>query len=196
MESKKSCPWPGNDFLMNQYHDREWGVPVHDDKKLFEFFLLDTFQAGLSWKTILHRRGNFRKAFADFDVESVAAFDEKDVDRLLNDRGIIRNRLKILAAISNARHFLEVQKERGSFDRYIWQFVNGKTILNHRKNPSEIPATSKESDAISRDLKRRGFKFCGSTICYAFMQAAGMVNDHLTTCFRHKEIAEKLKGGF
>lgn len=184
--AKKQCTWPGQDDLMIQYHDEEWGVPVHDDRKLFEFLVLDAFQAGLSWKTILHRRKNFAKAFANFDYKKVAKFDEAKEQELLQDEGIIRNKLKVKATIINAKLFMEVQKEFGSFDKYIWQFTGGKTIDHKRKDTHEIPATSPESDAMSKDLKKRGFKFVGSTICYAFMQAAGMVNDHLITCTCHK----------
>jgi len=182
----KQCIWPGDDPLMIKYHDEEWGVPVHDDRKLFEFLVLDAFQAGLSWKTILHRRENFRKAFANFDYKKVAKFDEDKEAELLQDEGIIRNKLKVKGTTINAKMFLEVQKEFGSFDAYIWQFTNGTTINGKRKSSTEIPATSPESDAMSKDLKKRGFKFVGSTICYAFMQAAGMVNDHLVTCSCHK----------
>ena len=182
----KQCPWPGDDALMIQYHDEEWGVPLHDDQKLFEFLVLDAFQAGLSWKTILHRRENFRKAFANFDYKKVAKFDEAKEAALLQNEGIIRNKLKVKGTIVNAIKFLEVQKEFGSFDKYIWQFTNGKTIDGKRKDRSEVPATSPESDAMSKDLKKRGFKFVGSTICYAFMQASGMINDHLLSCSCHK----------
>ncbi|HRG73919.1 MAG TPA: DNA-3-methyladenine glycosylase I [Leptospiraceae bacterium] len=187
-QNKKRCDWTGNDDLMNEYHDKEWGVPVHDDKKHFEFLILDAFQAGLTWKTILYRREGFRKTFADFDVEKVARFSEKKLEKLMQDTGIIRNRLKIWGSVQNAKSFIQIQKEFGSFDKYIWQFTNNKTIQNKFKTMKEMPATSKESDAMSKDMKKRGFTFVGSTICYAYMQAAGMVNDHLTTCFRHKEI--------
>lgn len=173
---------------MIKYHDEEWGVPVHDDRPLFEYMILDAFQAGLSWRTVLHKRENFRKAFDNFDPKKISNFGKKDYERLLNDAGIIRNRAKINAAIVNAERFLEVQKEFGSFDKYIWQFTNGKTKVNKFKNLSDIPAKSKESDEMSRDLIKRGFKFVGSTICYAFMQASGMINDHLTTCFRYSYI--------
>jgi len=179
-----SCTWPGNDPLMNEYHDKEWGVPVHDDRKLFEFLVLDAFQAGLSWKTILHRREGFRAAFHNFDAARIADYTDDDFNRLMEDTGIIRNRAKIRGTIKNAQIFLEVQKEFGSFDAYIWQFTNRKTIINHFTESTEIPATSPESDAMSKDMKRRGFSFCGSTICYAFMQASGMINDHLEGCFR------------
>jgi DNA-3-methyladenine glycosylase I len=181
---ENTCTWPGNDPLMNEYHDNEWGVPVHDDRKLFEFLVLDAFQAGLSWKTILHRREGFRRAFLNFDAEKIAAFGDDDYNRLMQDKGIIRNRAKIRGTIKNAQMFLKVRQEFGSFDSYIWQFTNGKTIINHFTEPTQIPATSPESEAMSRDMKKRGFTFCGSTICYAFMQAAGMVDDHLERCFR------------
>ena len=182
------CTWADGDTLMAEYHDGEWGVPVHDDRKLFEFLVLDAMQAGLSWLIVLRKRESFRRAFADFDPERVAAFAEADVERLLADPGIVRNRLKVHAAIGNAKAFLEVQREFGSFDRYIWQFVGGRPLVNRLQSLNHIPATSKESDAMSKDMKRRGFTFCGSTICYAFMQAAGLVNDHLVTCFRHREV--------
>lgn len=185
-KSIKRCTWPGDDEKMIHYHDHEWGVPVHDDKKHFEFLILDAFQAGLSWKTILHRRDGFRKAFADFDVVKVAKFSDKKVEILMNDEGIIRNRLKITGTIKNAKAFIQIQKEFGSFNEYIWQFTNFKTINKKRKSTSDIPATTDESDAMSKDLKKRGFTFVGSTICYAYMQAAGMVNDHTVKCFRHK----------
>lgn len=181
---ENTCTWPGNDPLMNEYHDNEWGVPVHDDRKLFEFLVLDAFQAGLSWKTILHRREGFRRAFLNFDAEKIAAFGDDDYNRLMQDKGIIRNRAKIRGTIKNAQMFLKVRQEFGSFDSYIWQFTNGKTIINHFTEPTQIPATSPESEAMSKDMKKRGFTFCGSTICYAFMQAAGMVDDHLERCFR------------
>lgn len=187
-----TCPWPSNDPLMIKYHDTEWGVPLHDDCKLFEFMVLDAFQAGLSWKTILHRRDGFHHAFDNFDVKKIAAYSEEKIQELLGDTGIIRNRLKIFATVENARHFLEIQKEFGSFDRYIWQFTGYKTIVNHWEKLKEIPVSTLESDAMSKDLKKRGFRFVGTTICYAFMQAAGMVNDHLANCFRHGEV-EKCK---
>lgn len=180
------CPWPGmeSDPLYRAYHDTEWGVPVHDERRWFEFLILEGAQAGLSWATILHKRANYRKAFVRFDPKKVARFGARDVRRLLQDAGIVRNRLKINAAIINARAFLAVQKEFGSFDRYIWRFVNGKPRRNRRRR-SQVPARTRISDAMSRDLKDRGFKFVGSTICYAFMQATGLVDDHLTDCFRH-----------
>ena len=183
---EKICNWPGNDPLMIEYHDTEWGVPVHEDRKLFEFLVLDAFQAGLSWKTILHRREGFRKAFENFDAVKIAAYTDTDFDRLMIDTGIIRNRAKIRGTIKNAKLFLEVQKEFGSFDAYIWQFTGGKTIVNHWSNLKQLPATSSESDAMSKDMKKRGFAFCGSTICYAFMQAAGLIDDHLDGCVKKR----------
>ena len=185
---RKRCAWAGSDPRMIEYHDREWGVPLHDDRQLFEFLILEGMQAGLNWSIILNKRENFRKAFHGFDPARVAKYTAKDVKRLLADAGIIRNRLKIAAAITNAQRFLEVQKEFGTFDRYIWQFVGGKPIKNRFRSLSEIPAKTKESDALSKDLQRRGFKFVGSTICYAHMQATGMVNDHTIDCFRYNEI--------
>src|ERR1700759_1657697 len=171
------CHWPGTDELYIKYHDEEWGKEVHDDKTLFEFLVLESAQAGLSWITILRRRENYRKAFADFDVKKVAAFTEKDVERLMNDEGIIRNRLKVLAAINNAKLFIEVQKEFGSFDKYLYSFMpDGKPIMNY---PTQVVPSTPISDAISKDMKKRGFKFFGTTICYAHMQATGMVNDHI-----------------
>ncbi len=188
MTAKQRCPWPGADARMLRYHDEEWGVPLHDDRKLFEFLVLDAFQAGLSWSCVLHKRENFRAAFAGFEPRLIAAFEEAKINSLLADPGIIRNRLKVLATISNARAFLAVQEEFGSFDPYIWQFTQGKTLANAWTEESRIPVRSAESDAMSKDLKSRGFKFAGSTICYAFMQAAGMVNDHLVSCYRHREV--------
>ena len=185
-----TCPWPTNDWLMIEYHDKEWGIPLHDDHKLFEFMLLDAFQAGLSWKTILHRREGFRKAFAEFDPVKVAAFDEVKIQELMQDAGIIRNQSKIRSSVSNAKAFLIVQQEFGTFDKYIWQFTGGKTIVSHLNGLSAMPTSTLESDAMSKDLKKRGFKFVGTTICYAFMQAAGMVNDHLVYCFRYKELSK------
>jgi DNA-3-methyladenine glycosylase I len=182
------CTWPGNDKLMQEYHDLEWGVPVLDDKKHFEFLILESFQAGLSWKTILHRRKGFKKAFANFDYKKVAKFTQKDVQRLMKDEGIIRNRAKITCMIENAKAFMEIQKEFGSFNTYVWQFVNNKPIQGRLRTQKDIQATSKESDAMALDMKKRGFKFRGSTICYANMQAIGMVNDHVQTCKRFKEI--------
>ena len=179
-----TCTWPGNDPLMIDYHDTEWGVPVHDDRKLFEFLVLDAFQAGLSWKTILHRREGFRMAFENFDADRIALYGDEDYNRLLNDSGIIRNKAKIRGTIKNARAFLKVQEEFSTFDAYIWQFTGGKTMVNHWTESNQIPATSPESDSMSADMKKRGFAICGSTICYAFMQAAGMIDDHLEGCFR------------
>ncbi len=173
---------------MIRYHDTEWGVPLHDDRKLFEFLVLDAFQAGLSWAIVLKKREGFRRAFSSFEPRRVAKYDGRKVRALLADAGIIRNRLKIEATIANARAFLAVQREFGSFDRYIWQFVGGKTKENRWRTLKQLPARSRESDAMSKDLKERGFRFVGSTICYAFMQAAGMVNDHLVGCFRHREL--------
>lgn len=185
---KTRCDWTGESDLMIAYHDEEWGVPVRDDTKLFEFLVLDGAQAGLSWSTILNKRENYRRAFDHFDAAKVARYGPAKVKRLLADEGIVRNRLKINAAIENARRFLEVQAEHGSFADYIWQFTDGKTRQNAWKRISDVPATSPESDQMSKDLKQRGFKFAGSTICYAFMQAAGMVNDHLVSCFRYKRL--------
>ncbi len=189
MPPKKTCNWTTTNTLMIHYHDTEWGVPLHDDRKLFEYLILDGFQAGVSWSVVLSKRENFRKAFHNFDPRRVARYTDKDVRRLLADPGIIRNRLKIRAAINNAQRFLEVQKEFGSFDKYIWSFVGGKPIRNGFKTIRQIPATSPESDAMSQDLRARGFQFVGSTICYAFMQAAGMVNDHTTDCFRYRQVS-------
>ena len=182
------CTW-AEDPLMVEYHDKEWGVPVHDDNKLFEFLLLESMQAGLSWMTILKKRENFRRAFSRFDPEQVALYSGGDIERLLADPGIIRNGLKISAAINNARRVLQVQKEFGTFDRYLWQFVDGRPIRHSFRSLTEIPARSAESDAMSKDMTRRGFKFVGSTICYAFMQAVGMVNDHCVDCFRYQEVS-------
>ena len=186
--TKTTCSWPSNDPLMMAYHDEEWGVPVHDDRKLFKFMVLDAFQAGLSWKTILYKRENFRKAFDNFQPEIISKYDGHKISKLLNDAGIIRNRLKIQATVTNAQKFLEVQKEFGNFDKYIWQFTEGKTKVNNWVELNQIPAISPESDEMSKDLKKRGFKFVGSTICYAFMQAAGMVNDHMFYCNRWQKI--------
>lgn len=180
--------WPTDEPLYIKYHDEEWGVPVHDDHKLFEFLVLDGFQAGLSWWIVLQRREKFREAFDQFNVKKIARYSAQDINRLQNTEGIIRNKAKIAATVTNARLFLEIQKEFGSFDKFIWQFVNGKTIVNSFKSLSEMPAETEESRAMSKDLRKRGFKFVGPTICYAFMQAAGMVNDHLVSCFRHTEI--------
>jgi DNA-3-methyladenine glycosylase I len=182
------CTWPGNDALMQEYHDTEWGVPLHDDRKLFEFMVLDAFQAGLSWRTVLYKRDAFRKAFANFDAVKVSKFKPEKIEALMLDAGIIRNRAKITATIKNAKAFLDIQKEFGSFDKYIWQFTGGKTLRHRPKINADIPASSPESDAMSKDLKARGFGFVGTTICYAFMQAAGMVNDHLVSCGREMEL--------
>lgn len=187
-KTKKRCEWPGDKPLMIEYHDKEWGVPLHNDKKLFEFFVLDAFQAGLSWAIVLNKRKGFEKVFLGFDYKKVARFTEKDVQRLKNDAGIVRNELKIRAAITNAQKFLEIQKEFGSFDKFIWKFVNYKPIKNKFKTIKELPATSSVSDAMSKELKERGLKFVGSTICYAFMQAVGMVNDHTRDCFRYNAV--------
>jgi len=181
-----NCEWPGNDALMQKYHDEEWGVALHDDQKLFEFIILDAFQAGLSWKTILYKRENFRKAFDNFNPEIIALYDQKKIESLMQNAGIVRNRLKIEATIINARQFLRIKKEFGSFDKYIWQFTNYKTIDHKIANTREIPATTTESDNMSKALRKVGFKFVGSTICYAFMQASGMINDHLTSCKFHR----------
>jgi DNA-3-methyladenine glycosylase I len=181
------CPWP-TDELYIRYHDTEWGVPLHDDQKLFEFLILEGAQAGLSWHIILRKRDNYRKAFAQFDAEKVARFDKKKIQRLLQDEGIVRNRLKIQAAVQNAKAFLKVQEEFGSFDHYIWRFMNGAPKINFWKTMKSVPARTKESDAMSKDLVARGFKFVGTTICYAHMQATGMVNDHLVNCFRHRQL--------
>jgi DNA-3-methyladenine glycosylase I len=185
---KQRCPWPSDDSLMIKYHDKEWGVPLHNDRKLFEFLILEGFQAGLSWRTILHKRENFREAFDNFDFNKIAKYNRKKINSLLKNEGIIRNKLKIEAAITNAKAFLQVRKEFGTFDKYIWSFVNGKPIQNKFKSLKELPAKTKLSDKISDDLKKRGFKFVGSTIVYAHMQATGMVNDHVVRCFRYKEI--------
>ncbi|MFW6089208.1 MAG: DNA-3-methyladenine glycosylase I [Gemmatimonadota bacterium] len=188
--SRERCAWPGDDPLMIAYHDDEWGVPVHDDRKLFEFFVLDAFQAGLSWRTILHKRENFRVAFDGFDPVRIARYGEADRQRLLGDAGIVRNRQKIDATIGNAREFLRLAEAHGSFDEWIWRFVGGTPIHNSWSEIDRVPATSSESDAMSSALKSEGFKFVGSTICYAFMQAAGMVNDHVVSCFRHAELLD------
>ncbi|NOY29048.1 MAG: DNA-3-methyladenine glycosylase I [Planctomycetes bacterium] len=188
---KKRCEWclSGNERYV-QYHDEEWGVPVHDDRKQFEFLTLESAQAGLSWSTVLNKREGYRKAFADFDPVKVARFTEKRILKILENPGVIRNKLKVRSAVTNAQLFLAVQEEFGSFDNYIWQFVEGRTIQNRWQTMKQIPVTTAESDALSKDLKKRGFKFVGSTIMYAHMQAVGMVNDHVVSCFRHKECAE------
>ncbi|MGI8891860.1 MAG: DNA-3-methyladenine glycosylase I [Bacteroidia bacterium] len=184
---KIRCDWCESSDLMRKYHDEEWGVPLHDDNKLFEFLVLDAFQAGLSWSTVLNKRENFRKAFHNYDIKKISRYSEKDINRLINDAGIIRNKLKINSAVTNAQKFLEVQKEFGSFDKYIWQFTDGKPLVNKWKELKEIPAKTTQSDDMSKDLQKRGFKFVGSTICYAFMQASGMVNDHLPKCWKRSK---------
>ena len=189
----KRCDWADKSELEQSYHDREWGVEIHDDRALFEFLVLEGAQAGLSWSTILKKREGYRRAFDHFDARKISRYSEDTVSRLLANPEIIRNRLKINAAITNARAFLQVQKEFGSFDRYIWQFVNGRPIRNSWRKMTDIPSSTPESDAMSKDLKKRGFKFIGPTICYAFMQAVGMVNDHVVDCFRYKELKNKRK---
>ncbi len=188
MSSASRCPWASDDPLYIAYHDLEWGVPVHDDRVLFEFLVLEGAQAGLSWRTILHKRENYRRAFLGFDPRKVARFTPAKIERLLGDPGIVRNRLKVTSAVDNARAFLAVQEECGSFDKYLWGFVGGCQIQNKFRTLKQIPPHTEISDALSRDLKRRGFRFVGSTIMYAFMQAVGMVNDHLVSCFRHKQV--------
>jgi DNA-3-methyladenine glycosylase I len=182
------CEWPGADELMLAYHDEEWGVPVQDDQKWFEFMVLDTFQAGLSWRIVLNKREGFRNAFSNFEVEKIAQFTPEQMEKLRDDKSIIRNKLKIKATVTNAQAFMCIQKEFGSFNKYIWDFVGGKPIENQFKTMKEVPAKTGLSDALSKDLYARGFKFVGSTICYAFMQAAGLVNDHRIGCYRHREI--------
>lgn len=187
-EEKVRCPWPGVDPLYRKYHDEEWGVPLHDDRKLFEFLVLEGMQAGLSWSTVLRKRENFRRLFSDFDPERVALFDSRRVELLLQDSSIIRNRRKVEGAVTNARAFLKVSEEFGSFDEYIWRFVDGRPLINRWESLSQLPATSPESIFLSKDLVARGFKFVGPTICYAHMQATGMVNDHLVSCYRYREL--------
>jgi DNA-3-methyladenine glycosylase I len=189
-KEKKRCAWPKAELDV-EYHDREWGVPVHDDRLLFELLILEGAQAGLSWSTILKKRESYRAAFDGFNAKKIARYDEKKVAELMGNPGIVRNRLKIAATIRNAEAFLKVQKQFGSFDKYIWEFVGGKPIVNRRKTLADIPPRTEESDAMSKDLLKRGFKFVGSTICYAFMQAVGMVNDHTVDCFRYRELAAK-----
>lgn len=186
------CSWCGNDPLYMDYHDKEWGLAIYDDQRLFEFLILETFQAGLSWITVLRKRENFRLAFDNFDYQKIGSYDEKKYEELLLNKGIIRNKLKIKAAISNANAFMEVQNEFGSFSNYIWKFSDGRPIVNQRENLQDVPATTPLSDSISKDLKKRGFKFVGSTVVYAFMQATGIVNDHVTSCFRYKEVIPKV----
>jgi DNA-3-methyladenine glycosylase I len=190
-DTRKRCWGDNEDRLMRDYHDREWGTPLHDDRKIFEFLILEGMQAGLSWKLVLDKRENFRRAFRGFDPVKVARFTARDVKRLLGDAGIIRNRLKILGAINNAKRFLEVKKEFGTFDRYIWAFVGGTPVRNKLRSFAEMPARTPLSDIVSEDLKARGFKFVGSTVVYSHMQATGMVNDHLVTCFRYREAEGK-----
>jgi DNA-3-methyladenine glycosylase I len=185
--AKTRCPWP-TDELNCDYHDNEWGVPDHADRHLFEMLILEGAQAGLSWSTILRKRQNYRDAYHNFDAGKIARYTDRDVQRLLANEGIVRNRLKVAASIQNAKCFLKIRDEFGSFDRYIWQFVNGAPIQNKRRKMADVPARTPESDAMSKDLLARGFKFVGSTICYAYMQAVGMVNDHLVDCFRHREV--------
>ena len=187
---KHRCGWCVGDALYESYHDEEWGVPIYDDATLFEFLILETFQAGLSWIIVLRKRENFRNAFDNFDYKKIANYDEEKIESLLKDAGIIRNKLKVNSVVSNARAFFNIQKEFGSFDSFIWKFVYHKTIQNSWKKLSEIPANTKISDEMSKELKKRGFKFVGSTICYAFMQATGMVNDHTIDCFKYKEVKE------
>ncbi len=186
--AKQRCDWGQGNDLMQAYHDEEWGVPLHDDRALFEFLILEGAQAGLSWQTVLNKRENYRKAFDNFEIAKVARYTPKRVEKLLQNAGIIRNRLKVGSAISNANIVLAIQKEFGSFEAYVWQFVGGKPKKNRFRSMSQVPATTDESDAFSKDLKKRGFRFVGSTICYAFMQAVGMVNDHTTSCFRYRQV--------
>lgn len=189
-DNRIRCAWvPKGNILYEQYHDTEWGIPVHDDRRHFEFLILEAAQAGLSWLTILKRRMGYKKAFSNYNPEKVASYDEKKIAELLKDEGIIRNRLKVESAIRNARHFLEIQEEFGSFDQYIWRFVEGQTIQNAWKSCKEVPAQTKESLALSKDLRKRGFTFLGPTIIYAHMQATGLVNDHTIDCFRHREVS-------
>jgi len=187
------CSWCGDDPLYVAYHDLEWGVPLHTDQQLFEFLILEGAQAGLSWLTILRKREAYRKAYYQFDVEKIARFNSRSNERLLNNPGIVRNRLKVEASVTNARAFLDVQEAFGSFDKYIWQFVDYQPIQNHWRYPKDIPVSTQESNQMSKDLQARGFRFVGPTICYAFMQAVGMVNDHITDCFRHKELSKQNK---
>ncbi len=186
--NKTRCGWESRDPLMIRYHDEEWGVALHNDRKLFEFLVLDTFQAGLSWAIILNKRENFRRAFDQFDPYRIARYSEDKIESLITDKSIIRNRAKIQAAVNNAQMYLNILETFDSFDQYIWQFVKGQPIVNRWSSLTEIPVSTRESDAMSKDLKKRGFKFVGTTICYAFMQAAGLVNDHLVSCFRYNEI--------
>jgi DNA-3-methyladenine glycosylase I len=182
------CDWADGNSLMEEYHDTEWGVPLHDDRKLFEFLILDAFQAGLNWQTILNKRENFRRAFDNYNVEKIARYRQAKIDKLLGDSGIIRNKLKVHAAVANARAFLKVVDEFGSFDDYIWRFVDGNPIVNSHKTMADIPVKTSVAEIMSKELKKRGFRFVGPTICYAFMQAAGLVNDHIISCFRYNEV--------
>ena len=191
--SLKRCPWPGNNPIMIKYHDQEWGVPEKNDRKLFEFLILEGAQAGLSWNTVLNKRENYRKAFDQFDPDKIALYKGKKIKSLLADAGIIRNKLKIKSSVNNAQRFLEVRQEFGSFAKYMWRFVDGKPVVNKFRHISELPASTKVSDAMSKDLKQRGFKFVGSTICYAHMQAVGMVNDHLVDCYRIEKSIKMLE---
>ncbi len=187
MSGLRRCTWAQGDALDTEYHDTEWGVPVHDDRVLFEFLILESAQAGLSWRTILHKRQTYRRAFAEFDPGRVARFGAKDTERLMQDAGIVRNRLKIESAIGNAQAFLKIQREFGSFDAYLWDFVGGQPVVNRWRHMREVPASTPTSDALSQSLKRHGFRFVGTTICYAYMQAVGLINDHLIECFRYAE---------
>jgi DNA-3-methyladenine glycosylase I len=191
--ARSRCSWGESHPLYVPYHDREWGLPCHDDRRFFELIVLEAAQAGLSWLTILKKRDAYRRAFDGFDPRKVARYDAKKIARLLADEGIVRNRLKIESAVANARAFLEVEREFGSFDAYVWRFVGGRPIQNRRRTIREVPARSPESDALSKDLRSRGFRFVGTTICYAFLQAAGLVNDHLVTCFRHREVRSRAR---
>ena len=184
----KRCEWASNNRLMEEYHDKEWGIPIHNDRKLFEFLILEGAQAGLTWLTVLQKRENYRKAFDEFDADKIAKYGDAKIKKLLSNGGIIRNKLKIAATVQNAKAFLEIQKEFGSFDKYIWQFANHRQKKNSWKSLKQLPSKTKESDEMGKDLKKRGFNFVGSTICYAFMQAVGMVNDHTTSCFRYKKV--------
>jgi len=188
-DGRRRCPWPGDDPLYIRYHDREWGVALHDDRRLFEFLLLEGFQAGLSWITVLRKRAAFRAAMDAFDPEKIARYDEPKILALMKNADLIRNRRKLQAAVQNARAFLALLEDFGTFDAYIWRFVDGRPVVNHWRRPEQVPARSALSRAMSRDLRQRGFAFVGPTICYAYMQAVGMVNDHLVDCFRHREIA-------
>ena len=190
-KSKQRCTWCVGNKLYESYHDKDWGVPVHDDQLLFEMLILEGAQAGLSWITVLQKRENYRKAFSKFDYRKIAKYTDKKLEKLLENPGIIRNRLKVFSTRNNARCFLEVQNEFDSFDNYIWRFVDGKTIQNKFKTTKQVPASTKQSDAMSKDLKKRGFKFIGTTICYAYMQSVGMVNDHTTDCFRHSQLKKR-----